>query len=252
MTTLSNELVKRILSSWGFVLMRNHDGFHPEWVPVHDNKISLLEMLIKLELCTQGRFKFLQIGANDGIQADPISCLVRKYNLKGTLIEPIPDVFNKLKCNYYDISQNLQFRNMAITLTGSCGIMPFYVFNNSDKEQRNTSGYSSTSKERLESVKANEKINADIAEIAVSYESVSYFISNDDVRDLNLLVTDVEGLDIEIVTEFIERGVFPNIIYTEILGQPTEKCFRLIELLSKSGYLIGGSLSDLLAYRSDS
>jgi len=232
--------------------MRNHAGFTPEWVPADTNKINLLEILIRLELSIKGRFKFLQIGANDGIQADPISFLVRKYNLKGTLIEPIPDVFNKLKDNYSDISLNLEFRNMAITLTGSHGTMPFYIFSSSDKkEQHSLSGFSSISKKTIESIKAEANIKADIASINVPFESVSYFLNNN-VDDLNLLVTDVEGLDIDIVTEFIKCGVMPNIIYMEILGQPAAKYSQLIGLLTKSGYSIGGNLSDLLAYRSDS
>ena len=249
-----NKLAKRILSSLGFVIMRNHPGFTPEWVPLHNKKINLLETLIRLELSLKGEFKFLQIGANDGIQADPIFLLIRKYNLKGTLIEPIADIFEKLRANYSDISENLQFKNIAITLTGSHGMMPFYTFTNSNNKKplHSLSGYSSTNREKLESIKAETNIEADIASISVPFESVSYFLNNNDVGDLNLLVTDIEGLDIDIVTEFINFKVLPSIIYMEILGQSTTKCSQLIKLLTESGYSIQGNSSDLIAYRSDS
>ena len=42
-------------------------------------------------------FFFVQVGANDGVNHDPIFHHVRKYNWKGLLIEPIPDIFEKLK-----------------------------------------------------------------------------------------------------------------------------------------------------------
>ena len=242
-------LIKNILSSCGFILMRNHTGFSPEWIPLHDNKIDLLETLVKLEL-SGGVFKFLQIGANDGIQADPLSVLIRKYNLKGSMIEPIPEVFQKLLNNCDDIKENIDFKNMAITITGSHGLMPFYIFTTADKEQQHLlSGYSSTTKEKLESVKVEANIKADIAMINIPYESVSYYLNNHGIGELNLLVTDVEGLDIDIVSEFIKFGVLPNIIYMEILGQSAAKRMQIIELLAKSGYSIGGNISDLIAYR---
>ena len=60
-------------------------------------------------------FFFIQIGANDGIHADPICNYVRKYNWKGILIEPQLNYFNKLKINYKDMP-DLIFENIAIGL----------------------------------------------------------------------------------------------------------------------------------------
>jgi FkbM family methyltransferase len=43
---------------------------------------------------------FLQVGANDGLMDDPIHFLVRKYGWRGVLLEPDPQLFERLKQNY--------------------------------------------------------------------------------------------------------------------------------------------------------
>ena len=61
-----------------------------------------------------GGFFFVQIGANDGIQNDPIRKHVRKDGWKGLLVEPVPHVFSQLVRNYRSYS-GLQFANVAVS-----------------------------------------------------------------------------------------------------------------------------------------
>jgi len=42
---------------------------------------------------------FIEIGANDGINLSNTYLLEKNYNWKGICVEPIPDIFNKLKNN---------------------------------------------------------------------------------------------------------------------------------------------------------
>jgi FkbM family methyltransferase len=57
---------------------------------------------------------FIEIGANDGIEADPIYPFVKKNNWSGVYIEPQKKVFEKLKHNFSGHS-NVFFENIAIT-----------------------------------------------------------------------------------------------------------------------------------------
>lgn len=57
---------------------------------------------------------FVEIGANDGIDADPIYPYVKKYNWGGVYIEPQKKVFDKLVANFKGRG-NLFFENIAIT-----------------------------------------------------------------------------------------------------------------------------------------
>jgi len=242
---------KQTLSAFGYTLMREHPGFRPEWVPIHDKRINLLEILIKLELFSRETFKFVQIGANDGVQADPLSVIIRKYRLKGIMIEPIPKIFARLESNYADVD-GLDFQNLAITVSGDYGQVPFYTLQSVDKQvDHRLSGFATTSKEKIYAAQKLTPNATEVATIEVDYQSVAYFVKANQLRELSLLVTDVEGLDIDLVSEFIRLGVLPNIIYMEILDQSPARQQQIMEILISSGYVIGGNISDLIAYKSD-
>jgi FkbM family methyltransferase len=47
-------------------------------------------------------FFFVQVGAFDGVTFDPIHPLVRRYRLRGLVLEPQADAFGRLRANYAD------------------------------------------------------------------------------------------------------------------------------------------------------
>jgi FkbM family methyltransferase len=59
-------------------------------------------------------FFFLQIGANDGVDGDPIRPYILELGWRGVLVEPLPDVFALLQKNYSGI-EGLRFVNAAVT-----------------------------------------------------------------------------------------------------------------------------------------
>src|SRR3989344_5088239 len=56
---------------------------------------------------------FVEIGAMDGVSFDPLYAVVMKYRWRGLLVEPLPDLFARLKENYKDATGVL-FENAAI------------------------------------------------------------------------------------------------------------------------------------------
>jgi FkbM family methyltransferase len=50
----------------------------------------------------QRRLKFVQIGANDGIRFDGLYRFVTQHPCSGIVVEPLPDVFERLRANYAD------------------------------------------------------------------------------------------------------------------------------------------------------
>lgn len=57
--------------------------------------------------------RFIQVGANDGSLYDPLRREILRRNWRGLMIEPVPDVFERLKANYpgYD---RIALENVAI------------------------------------------------------------------------------------------------------------------------------------------
>lgn len=239
----------------GYSLIRNHSGFTIDWVPHSEAKINLIDLLVRLETLDRPEpLFFLQLGANDGRQADWLYPLVSKYNLKGILIEPLPSVFTCLRENYSSVGQ-LSFENIAITADEDeqydhSNYKEFYFFCSSDKKKELAlSGFSSLSKAKLEKVKRESNIEEEIACIQVPYEPVRHFLEKRNLQAIDLLISDIEGHDISVVTQIIRCGVLPSIIMIEILGSGPLEISNFISLLTNNGYSVGGNVSDLIAYK---
>ena len=95
----------------------------------HDTPTSRLRGHFPVE----SRVTFVQIGAYDGVAGDPIRRLVvENDSWSGVMIEPQPDVFNRLQRNYAAQLSRLQFLNVAISDKGGEKIL-FYI---SETEQK--------------------------------------------------------------------------------------------------------------------
>lgn len=75
----------------------------------------------------------MQVGAHDGVYADPINALVLKYGLTGYTIEPQPDVFEKLRKTY--AGTHVTCVNVAIAPTR--GQQKLYRFKVSERNGAN-------------------------------------------------------------------------------------------------------------------
>jgi FkbM family methyltransferase len=66
-----------------------------------------------------GGVNFLQIGAMDGVAFDPIRAFVTRFGWHGILVEPIPDLMERLKINYA-ANDGLVFAPIAIAESSGC------------------------------------------------------------------------------------------------------------------------------------
>jgi FkbM family methyltransferase len=221
-------------------------------VPDLPGKLGLLELLVQRELAKPKPFRFLQLGANDGSQADPLHDLIARHRLAGVMVEPQPGPFQKLVERYSGTDHQLEFENLAIAARGEQGTLDFYHFSSPDPaRQHELSGFSSVTRERLVEMQKLHSIEATIERVPVRFESVPYFLQRKKIDSLSLLVTDVEGLDCALVQATIEHGLLPAIVCMEILGEDAASRREIMQLLTARGYRIGGNLSDLIAYRDE-
>ncbi|MCI5118210.1 MAG: hypothetical protein D3913_09660, partial [Candidatus Electrothrix sp. LOE1_4_5] len=101
-------LAQKILAIFGLRLVRTSRYVEPV------APFDVLELAVRVQLFKKkDDFYFVQIGANDGVLADTLNPLIRKYRLHGCLVEPMKDVFNELKQNYSDQTQ-LDLREVMI------------------------------------------------------------------------------------------------------------------------------------------
>ena len=147
----------------------------------------------------------IQIGANDGIMADPLYNLLQSDSrIYAFLLEPQKEVFSTLKKNYNNIKKRITFLNVAIGKEN--GNVKLYK----NIDPLGSSGHASLL------LRQNEyACNFD----ENSYEIVeSVTVANllkDNKSEIDILVIDTEGYDIEIIKQFIEENAFPKVIFFE-------------------------------------
>jgi len=244
------KFLKKIFDGLGFVLLRKHKGFEVNWVPVINdfNRINLLEFLINSEL-NIGWNGLMQIGANDGVKSDPFRELILKYKLKSILIEPNPVVFKILSNNYENCTFAL-LENSAINVgEGNSNLIPFYELQSTNgKDTIDYSGFSTLDERVIKKAKSANP-GTIINKLFVNCLSVSELVKKFEIEKISVLVIDAEGMDIVLCKEFFKINLFPSLIYIEILHQKSNDIERIIQLFLSHNYLIGGTVSDLIAYR---
>ncbi len=190
-------------------------------------------------------FYILQVGANDGMKFDPAYLYVKKYKWKGTLVEPVKHVFEKLKDNYRGV-KNLDFENVAIGEED--GYKDFYSLK---KTNENLPFWydeiGSFDKNHL--LKHKNRINDIEKRIVldkIKVMTLKSLINKNKISKIDLLQIDAEGYDYQIIKNIPFEIIKPAmIIYEERHLSNLEKESSK-NLLKKQGYSIVQGL-DVLA-----
>ena len=187
-------------------------------------------------------FTFVQIGANDGLTVDPIRRFILKYGFRGVLVEPQPDVFQKLKSNYSG-AQNLQFANVAIARTS--GTVSMYRFKNANADWADC--LATFSRETL--LNNFHNVKGEVEELKIPAVTLPQLLETHGLKKLDLLQIDAEGYDYEIIKAMGETSIRPEIIAFEpgfLSISDQVECFAFLNSL---GYAVNNNGPDTVAYR---
>ncbi len=147
----------------------------------------------------------IQIGANDGVMADPVHHLLgADHRISAVLIEPQKDIFSILKKNYETIRDRVKFLNVAIAKEN--GHVKLYK----NIDRLGSSGHSSL---LLRQNEYASNFDENSYELVKSITVSKLF--EDIEASVDVLVIDTEGYDIEIIKQFIGEKIFPKVIFFE-------------------------------------
>ena len=194
-------------------------------------------------------FFFVQIGANDGINHDPLHEYVTKYNLSGLVVEPQPDVFELLRQNYKHFKK-VTCLNFAVGSTP--GKLPFYTVKESTKTPQNflsVTSLGSFNRDVLVRTLRKQMKNPEqhIQEIQVNTITFSELTKN--VKKIDFLQIDCEGYDWEILKMVDFDKFSPSIINFENNHLSTQDRQASEELLTSKGYKFFKYNIDTCAYK---
>lgn len=213
--------------------------------PAMRGRQMIWDSLVRLRK-SQRRVSVLQIGANDGEQADPVARFIRKYKWQAVLVEPVPSIFEQLKRNYAGCP-GLSFVNAAISDQDE--VRPFYYLDDPNDELPAWA-------HGLGSFMEHEVVNNEVPgrtvknylrKINVPCLSVASLLRQHDVQRVDVLVIDAQGFDGHIVRQIPFDRLRPKLlVYEHILLKPEERR-ACDDLLRSHGYTLESDQWDVLA-----
>lgn len=223
-----NKLLRRIRLERSYKPMTLVE--RPEWM--YEN---FLKMAVTHELIKTNDFTFVQIGAFDGVENDPIRPLVQEYKLTGIVVEPQATAFKQLKKNYQKYPE-VKVVNAAIS------------DKNEERDFYSTtdSSIQTASFDRAHLVKHNVP-EEDIVKHKIKCYTIDTLLQEHQIDQYNLLQIDAEGYDCEIIKSIDFVKAKPSIIrfeYTHISETDLNTC---IYLLASEGYQFITERRDILA-----
>ncbi len=211
---------------------------------------TVFEDLLYRQLKQNPAFRFVQIGANDGVSFDPVFEFVTRNGVEGLVVEPLSDCFAKLEHNYRDYPR-IAARNVAIH-RGQKRISLYRVDPNYPGELPDWAiGIASVNPNHF-------KLGGGIPEPAIVEEQVPAVTLQDlfdqaGYSDVDLLQVDTEGYDYEILKMLGESQIRPVIVRFEHgLSQGAmddsqfAECFAL---LRRAGYFVLMEKFDAIAVK---
>ena len=224
--------VQGVANRYGYKVERTYD--------LGEYRLDVLELLIDRLSPDRADFFFIEVGANDGIFADQIHHMIRKYRWRGILIEPQPDTFAQLVANYAGHDDHLLFENAAVAAQD--GYADFWTvpgqswLGSLDRAVLHRAGFST----------------AQVRRDRVRTVCVPTLLQKYEIKCIDLLQVDTEGFDFEVIKMFMAAGIQPAIINYEHLHLNDADRQECVNYLGRSGYKMlqaGTDGIDTVAYR---
>lgn len=215
---------------------------HPECEIELDFKQIVSPVILESE-----DFFFVQIGSYDGVSNDYLHEYIKKFHLKGILIEPQKEVFELLRKNYISESQ-LILENVAITdhdgYVDLYGLTEQYRYLGGDVAQQITS----LDRKHIEKCISWDSDTSEVIEsLRIPSLTLDSLLAKHEVKKVDLLQIDTEGHDYEILKTIDFQTLKPTMISYEHCHLSFEDKKASWELLRKNGYKMWIHYMDTIA-----
>ncbi|MGZ8544110.1 MAG: FkbM family methyltransferase [Flavisolibacter sp.] len=199
------------------------------------NRLQLLsfQKILEKNYPAGSNFSFIQVGANDGVSHDFLFDFIRKRQARGLVIEPLPDLFEKL-LHHYSFNQEVIAVNKAVHPESST--INLYRL---DPAQAHlypewASGIASVNKDHH--TKSGIPSSAMISQQVTAARLMDIISENNFSLPVDLLQIDAEGFDFEILKLADLDILQPAIVRFEIINLSREDGKSAVQLLKNKGY----------------
>jgi FkbM family methyltransferase len=197
---------------------------------------------------------FVEIGANDADHHDHLREHIHSRSWRGVMVEPVPFIFENL-ARRYGAMDGIALENAAIAATD--GELPFYHLAEATPEDRERLPYwyHGTGSFSREQVLGHKKdipdIEDRIVERKVTTMTFAALAEKHDLDDLDLLLTDTEGYDWEILKTIDLQRFRPRLAIYEHYHLSREDRAACIDHFRSAGYSVLEEGFDTFCLRTD-
>lgn len=188
---------------------------------------------------------FIQVGANDGINGDPIYEFILKWNWSGIKIEPVHYIFKRLEKNFREFP-NIILENSAIAKENNA--QKFYYLK---QDENAPEWYSQLGSFSLPTVLKHAQWIPDLQERlattdvnCLTFEGLCY---KHDIHSVDIIHIDTEGYDFEIIKLIDFEKFSPRILLYEHKHLSESDQVLCRQHLKNLGYQLVSTPRDTLA-----
>jgi FkbM family methyltransferase len=236
-------ILKKALRGLGVVAVRSH---HASVKYVDDPPAGMLDLVLLMSFRSLDGLRFVQIGANDGVRADPIRQKVLDHGWTGMLVEPLATLFEELKRNYGG-RRGLDFVNAAVD--SSEGTRTIHVLRQGCGAPDWANGLATFDLARISAIARDLGLgDGDILHQEVMTVTWATLLERFGSRPCDVLIVDAEGHDIALLRAAPLARWRPRVIQFENPGaNPQERLSFYGELLGL-GYEVASDGQDTVAW----
>lgn len=229
---MTNKILKKIVNLFGYKLIEKKH--------VKNDRILSKETILNINTLLKSIFEkksiktIIQIGANDGLSFDELNYFIKRYQPKSILVEPILEIFMRLKQNYKSY-HNVFFENSAISVDYDDNSHLFKVSEEFISRYGNhIPAISSFDKNHL--IKHGVSSSHIIKE-KVKTLSIKDLIKKYQIQNLDLFFVDAEGYDGKIVYDLLNKSNLRPIIIFEYIHIDNNFFEKLINCFRDKNFL---------------
>lgn len=195
----------------------------------------------------------VKVGAHDGLSGD-VSAEALHHNPRwgGLMIEPVPELFERLKANLGD-QTGFRFENVAVG--EPAGWQSFYTVDPRAGEDPDAPHFydqlGSFDRNHL-ARQANGVLEPYIREIRVEVQPLTALIARNGLSRVDVLQIDAEGFDYHVICTLDFAQYRPSIIFIEQRHLAPHERLSLLKLFRRHGYEVHDCGADYLALHRDS
>ncbi|MEO0622726.1 MAG: FkbM family methyltransferase [Pseudomonadota bacterium] len=198
------------------------------------------------------RLRLIQIGANDGVNNDPVRALIDDGLVEAVLVEPIPALCADLRARH---SGRDDVRVVEAAVVAEPSVLRLHILMAPDGRMLESSvssldrGFVERQLAEARRADASTFAEAHIEAIDVRCLTVSELLAETGCSEIDIVAIDVEGMDVHLVNALLDCALTPRLLQFEAAHVPRRAFGALAGRLEAAGYRLARSGLDILAVR---